>query len=377
MIQKLRLAIRNDLEAPEENRHFGSGWLSGVAALVLGIASLCLLLGERLQGVFSTQVLSPLYAFAQFTLVIQALLLSSFLLACSNLVLRRNRVLGFSAILLVLLTITIAETIDAQAARSSGVALSLDWFVLNILLTGFLFIPLEKLFGRLTQQPLFREEWREDLFYFLISSVFVQTLTLFTLAPSMTILHYTGDWASMRQVIASQPLWLQVIEIMFLTDFVQYWFHRAFHQIPFLWGFHAVHHSAKKMDWLAGSRMHIVEIIGLRSMTVVPMYVLGFAEGALHLYILLVYLNATFVHVNVRFNVEWLKPLIVTPRFHHWHHGIEKEAIDVNFAIHFPLFDKLFGTYYMPKNQWPSGYGIGGHPVPNGYWKQLMYPFKK
>ena len=377
MIQKLRLAIRNDLEAPEEARHFGSGWLSGVAALVLGIASLCLLLGERLQGVFSTQMLSPLYALPQFTLLVQALLLASFLLACSNLVLRRNRVLGFTAILLVLLTITIAETIDAQAARTSGVALSLDWFVLNILLTGFLFIPLEKLFGRLTQQPLFRDEWREDLFYFLISSVFVQTLTLFTLAPSMTILHYTGDWASMRQVIASQPLWLQVIEIMFLTDFVQYWFHRAFHQIPFLWGFHAVHHSAKKMDWLAGSRMHIVEIIGLRSMTVVPMYVLGFAEGALHLYILLVYLNATFVHANVRFNVEWLKPLIVTPRFHHWHHGIEKEAIDVNFSIHFPLFDKLFGTYYMPKNQWPSGYGIGGHPVPNGYWKQLMYPFKK
>jgi len=377
MIQKLRLAIRNDLEAPEEARHFGSGWLSGVAALVLGIASLCLLLGERLQGVFSTQMLSPLYALPQFTLMVQALLLASFLLACSNLVLRRNRVLGFTAILLVLLTITIAETIDAQAARTSGVTLSLDWFVLNILLTGFLFIPLEKLFGRLTQQPLFRDEWREDLFYFLISSVFVQTLTLFTLAPSMTILHYTGDWASMRQVIASQPLWLQVIEIMFLTDFVQYWFHRAFHQIPFLWGFHAVHHSAKKMDWLAGSRMHIVEIIGLRSMTVVPMYVLGFAEGALHLYILLVYLNATFVHANVRFNVEWLKPLIVTPRFHHWHHGIEKEAIDVNFSIHFPLFDKLFGTYYMPKNQWPSGYGIGGHPVPNGYWKQLMYPFKK
>lgn len=377
MIQKLRLAIRNDLEAPEEARYFGSGWLSGVAALVLGIASLCLLLGERLQGVFSTQMLSPLYALPQFTLMVQALLLASFLLACSNLVLRRNRVLGFTAILLVLLTITIAETIDAQAARNSDIALSLDCFVLNILLTGFLFIPLEKLFGRLTQQPLFRDEWREDLFYFLISSVFVQTLTLFTLAPSMTILHYTGDWASMRQVIASQPLWLQVIEIMFLTDFVQYWFHRAFHQIPFLWGFHAVHHSAKKMDWLAGSRMHIVEIIGLRSMTVVPMYVLGFAEGALHLYILLVYLNATFVHANVRFNVEWLKPLIVTPRFHHWHHGIEKEAIDVNFSIHFPLFDKLFGTYYMPKNQWPSGYGIGGHPVPNGYWKQLMYPFKK
>lgn len=377
MIRQLRLAIRNDLEAPEEARHFGSGWLSGVAALILSIASMGLLLGDRFSGLFSTQLLAALYALPQFTLIVQGLVVSGFMLACTNLVLRRNRILGFTAIGLVLLTITIAQTLNARQASLSGLTISLDWFVLNILLTGILFIPMEKLFGRLKQQALFRDEWREDLFYFLISSVFVQTLTFFTLAPSMAILQHTSDWIALRQTVASQPLWLQVIEIMFLTDFVQYWFHRAFHQIPFLWGFHAVHHSAQKMDWLAGSRMHIVEIIGLRSMTVIPMYVLGFAEGALHIYILLVYLNATFVHANVRFNVEWLKPLMVTPRFHHWHHGIEKEAIDVNFSIHFPLFDKLFGTYYMPPNQWPTGYGIGGHPVPNGYWRQFWYPFKK
>ena len=54
-----------------------------------------------------------------------------------------------------------------------------------------------------------------------------------------------------------------LLEIMLLTDFVQYWFHRAFHRVPFLWGFHAVHHSAKAMDWLAGSRMHFFEIVAL------------------------------------------------------------------------------------------------------------------
>jgi len=68
---------------------------------------------------------------------------------------------------------------------------------------------------------------------------------------------------------------------------------------------------------------------------------------------------------------------MVTPRFHHWHHGKEKEAIDVNFSIHFPLYDRLFGTYHMPENRWPEEYGIGGDPVPRGYWKQFLYPFKK
>ena len=377
MINKLRLAIRNDLEASAEARAFGSGWLSGVGAMVASLAGLLLLLSAQYSTLFSMHELAVLRSKPYFSMIVQGILLLGFVLACANLMLRRNKILGFSAIVIVFLATTLGQLGALAVVNGSGVNLGLDWFALNLLLTGVLFIPLEKLFGRLTNQPLFRTEWREDLFYFLLGSVLVQSLTYLSLAPSMAILQHTGSWAEFRQMVSAQPLWLQVLEIMFLTDFVQYWFHRAFHQIPFLWGFHAVHHSAKYMDWLAGSRMHILEIIGLRSMTIIPMYVLGFAEGALHIYILLVYLNATFVHANVRFNVEWLKPIIVTPSFHHWHHGIEREAIDVNFAIHFPWLDKLFGTYYMPPNQWPSGYGIGGHPVPIGYWQQFLYPFRK
>ena len=65
----------------------------------------------------------------------------------------------------------------------------------------------------------------------------------------------------------------------------------------------------------------------------------------------------------------------MTPRFHHWHHGLEREAIDVNFAIHFPLLDRCFGTYFLPPDRWPEGYGLQGHPVPAGYLAQLKYPF--
>ena len=113
----------------------------------------------------------------------------------------------------------------------------------------------------------------------------------------------------------------------------------------------------------------------LRGLSIIPMYALGFAVEAIYSYLVIVYLYATYIHANLKWDVEWLKPVLVTPRFHHWHHGIEKEAVDVNFAIHFPLFDRLFGTYYMPKGQWPAGYGVGGHPVPGGYLKQMLYPF--
>ena len=102
------------------------------------------------------------------------------------------------------------------------------------------------------------------------------------------------------------------------------------------------------MDWLAGSRMHVVEIVCLRGFTIIPMYALGFEEWALKAYILYIYLHSTFIHANVRFEFGWLKHIIATPQFHHWHHGIEKEAIDVNFAAAFPWLDRLFGTHHLP-----------------------------
>jgi len=142
---------------------------------------------------------------------------------------------------------------------------------------------------------------------------------------------------------------------------VQYWVHRLVHRIPALWRFHAVHHSAQNMDWMAGARMHFLEILVLRGTTVFPMILLGFTQGAVNAYVLVVYLFATFAHSNLGWKLGFFEKFFVTPRFHHWHHGIEKEAIDVNFSIHFPLFDKLFGTHHLPENsRWPEGYGIGG-----------------
>src|SRR6185437_10371670 len=126
----------------------------------------------------------------------------------------------------------------------SGVYFGLDFFILNVLFTGLLFIPVEQIFGHRKEQPVFREEWREDLFYYLVSSLLVQILTFLTMAPSNVALQ-AHDFSSVRAWVHDLPWVVQLIVIMLLTDFVQYWVHRAFHRVPFLWRFHAVHHSAK------------------------------------------------------------------------------------------------------------------------------------
>src|SRR3546814_19711798 len=67
---------------------------------------------------------------------------------------------------------------------------------------------------------------------------------------------------------------------------------------------------------------------------------------------------SSLLHANVGGHFNRLGHWLATPRFHHWHHGLEREAFDVNFAIHFPWIDKLFGTFHLPKDRWPENYGI-------------------
>ncbi len=378
LIDKARKKIRDDLESPPELRRVGTGWVSGVAALVAAIADLFFVLCLRHPAWLTVPQIRGFYNSAPFRLALHLLLIAAFSLAILSLVLRTNKVLGFTAIILTLLAALLGGSRVPVAAGelTSGPFLGLDWFVLNVIFTGFLFIPVERLFPRHRVQPLFRVEWREDLFYYLVSSLFVQGLTFISMRPALSIVAHT-HWTTFRAGVASQPIVLQVLEIMFLTDLVQYWLHRAFHRVPFLWGFHAVHHSAKAMDWMAGARMHVIEIIILRGTTILPMYVLGFGDAALHAYILLVYVHSTLLHANLGWNLDRIGPLVATSRFHHWHHGVEREAIDVNFAIHFPFLDRLFGTFHLPRGTWPEGYGIEGHPVPTSYWKQFLYPFTR
>ena len=376
LINKLRERVRSDLESPAEMRRVGSGWLSGVTAMIAAVAGLFLVLCLRYPAVLTLPQVRELYSNPWFRLGLHLLLITAFASAAISLVLRSNKVLGFTALGITLIATALGGSrVHSQGELTSGYYLGLDWFVLNVIFTGLLFIPIERLFAHRKDQALFRTEWREDLFYYLVSSLLVQVLTFISMIPATTILTHT-HWDHFRAFVGSQWLVVQIIEIMFLTDLVQYWLHRAFHRVPFLWGFHAVHHSAQTMDWMAGARMHFLEIIILRGCTVIPMFVLGYSQGAMHAYILLVYLQSTFVHANFGWNFDRIGKFIVTPRFHHWHHGMDAEAIDVNFAIHFPLFDRVFGTFHLPRSQWPTGYGISGHPVPRSYIKQFLYPFR-
>jgi lathosterol oxidase len=93
-------------------------------------------------------------------------------------------------------------------------------------------------------------------------------------------------------------------------------------------------------------------------------------------YLVFVSFHAVFIHANVRFRFRPIEWLVVTPRFHHWHHAAAPEAVDRNFAVHLPWIDRAFGTCYFPEGQWPAAYGLAGAPVPDGWVRQLVWPLR-
>lgn len=366
-----------DLESPKQVRRFGSGWLSGFFALLLAIAGLIMVVALRFPEWFATPELQIIKDWGGFRGAVHVILLASYALSLLSLLLRPRKALGFMALLIGLGAALLGgASVQADGTQSWGIFFGLDFFIVNLLATGFMFAPLERFRPHRREQRLFRNEWREDLFYFLISTMFVQVLAFITLAPSEIVNANTSNWDAFRAFVASMPWLLQFLIAVFISDMAQYWYHRLFHQVPFLWGFHAVHHSAKSMDWLAGSRMHIVEVILLRTITSLPLFTLGFDASVMQAYIGFVYIYSSLLHANIGGNFNRLGHWIATPRFHHWHHGLEREAFDVNFAIHFPFIDKMFGTFHLPEDRWPENYGIP-EDVPKGYTKQFLYPLTR
>jgi lathosterol oxidase len=355
---------------------FGTGWMSGVASVFLGAVGLAGVLVFAFPEWFSTERFRALYPVAILRGALQVVIGLAFLLGATSLLLRRRKVLGLTGLSLAIVASLLGGGNESTSAfRDRPIELGLDWFLLNILLLALVFVPIERLFPKRPAQGVFRVGWTTDGLHFLVSHVLVQALTFLILFPATTLARLWQP-VGLQVALRGQPLLVQFLEIVLIADLTQYAVHRAFHRLPALWRFHAVHHSSRDLDWIAGSRLHFVDIVATRSLVFLPLFLLGFRESALNAYLGFVSFHAVFIHANLRFRFRALEPFVVTPRFHHWHHAAAEAARDRNFAVHLPWLDRLFRTAYMPGEAWPEAYGIAGDPVPEGYVSQLAYPFR-
>ena len=359
---------------PEPTR-FGTGWISGTASVFLGALGLGAVACFHFPELLTSPDVRARLPIPVIRTILQITIGSAFLLGLLSTLLRSRKVLGATGMALALAaSLAGGGNVPVDGVvQTAPMYLGLDWFLLNILLLVLLFVPLERLWP-LRAQSIFRPGWTTDGVYFFVSHLLVQVSTLLTLMPARVLFSW-GVNPALQAAVQSQPAAIQFLECVLVADLSEYWVHRIFHRTRWLWRFHAVHHSSTSMDWLAGSRLHIVDVVLTRGLTFVPLFLLGFDTAPLYAYLVFVSIHAVFIHANVSWSFpRWVEAVVVTPRFHHWHHGAEDAAIDKNFAVHLPWLDKLFGTYHAPAGEWPKEYGIAGNPVPEGFIAQLAYP---
>jgi sterol desaturase/sphingolipid hydroxylase (fatty acid hydroxylase superfamily) len=255
-------------------------------------------------------------------------------------------------------------------------SLGLDWFVLSLFFSALVFIPLEQYLAH-RQIPVLRPAWRTDVTYFFMSHVLVQFVLILVTASTSTVASAVAVPA-VKDMVGSMPGWAQFLLAVFVADVAQATLHRAYHRISVLWRFHAVHHSSRDLDWLAGSRVHFVETVMTRSVVLLPLLVLGFSTPAVNAYVILVGLQAVVAHANVGVRLGWLEYVLVLPRYHHWHHARHIDYWDRNYAIHLPLVDMLMGSFKLPRDgSWPEEYGVLKlETVPRGIVAQHLMPFR-
>ncbi|WBL80968.1 sterol desaturase family protein [Bradyrhizobium xenonodulans] len=252
--------------------------------------------------------------------------------------------------------------------------LGLDWLVLDLFFTGAAFVLLEWVFPRVRpeQGPL-SPGWRLDLAYFGVNHLLIGIF----LVVSTHFAHDYFAWAispSLQAHVVALPAIVRFVLVILAADAVEYISHRAYHEVPWLWRIHAVHHSPEHMDWLSGSRLHFFEPLATRALVLVPIVLLGFPQDTIFAYLIFISVQSVLIHSNIKMDVGWLRYVIVTPQFHHWHHASDAEAIDKNYAAHTPLFDMLGRTWHLPKDRWPVKYGTV-KPIPGGMLGQFVHPF--
>lgn len=262
-----------------------------------------------------------------------------------------------------------------------GIPAHMGKHLLGLLLLGLTFYFVERVMGARRRPGFFRPGMLTDTAYFLTIGFFKQASRFLLIAPFILLVVVGATTAEEAKAglyrgfgpVATQPVWLQAVEIYLLVDFIDYWLHRLFHTGAW-WPFHAVHHSSEELDWLSAVRVHPVNEAANKIVPAVPLLFMGFdptvtvgVTGFLTFY-------AIFLHADVDWDFGPLRAVIATPVFHRWHHSKDPAAIDKNFAGLLPLWDILFGTYYMPRDRLPQDFGVTT-PVPTGYLGQLWHPF--
>lgn len=241
------------------------------------------------------------------------------------------------------------------------IGVSLFFFVLELVM------PWRK------NQKTFRKDFWLDVFY-MFFNFFLFSLVIYNAASNVVVEAFGDALAAIgiNNLVAVEvsgwPVWLQLVSLFVIRDFIQWNVHRLLHRVPWLWEFHKVHHSVEEMGFAAHLRYHWMENVVYNALQYIPLAMIGF--GIDDFFIVYVFTLAVghFNHSNIRVPLGPLKYVLNNPQMHIWHHAKawpEGRDHGINFGITLSLWDYLFGTADIPSD---------GRDIPLGFPGSESFP---
>lgn len=217
-----------------------------------------------------------------------------------------------------------------------------------------------------------QRQWRSrlwsDALHLVFNAHFLGVLlflvaTTFVIPPLERLLTSAGlSEVLFLKVAASWPVWVQIIVVLVVVDFLQWCVHNLLHRVPFLWDFHKVHHSVVdgEMDWIVSFRFQWTEVVVYKSCLYLPLAFFGFGAEAVLFHAIFGTAIGHLNHANLKLTWGPLRYVLNSPVMHIWHHDYEGDTkTTVNFGIIFSCWDWIFGTAKMPESP-PARIGFKG-----------------
>lgn len=244
-----------------------------------------------------------------------------------------------------------------------------------IVVSAVILIALERWRPYDPRQRLLRAGLWDDL----LGYALVQSYLLGLLIARVTSWLDGATGLSRLHLVSAWPVAAQVAFFVVTHDLYIYLFHRLQHRSPLLWRIHEAHHATTNVDWLSGARSHALEILINQTIEFAPIVLLGAApevalwKGAISA------IWGMYIHSNLDVRMGPFQRLVNGPEMHRWHHALDPEAYQKNFATKLAVWDWLFHTAYFPDPalRKATGYGTGDKNFPQSFWNQQLYAFRR
>ena len=218
-----------------------------------------------------------------------------------------------------------------------------------------------------------RTEPKQRLFKNIAFWPIAAVLSIIIILP---VTHEAAQWHLWERPLVLQSV---LLDIILLDAFIYFW-HRALHEVPFLWRFHQVHHHDRMLDTTTALRFHFGELtlsamvraIFIMLLAIPFTSVLWFEGGVL--------IAALFHHSNIKLPGKlegFLSRIIITPSIHWVHHHAKRADTDANYGTILSVWDPIFRTRSSFKRTDEMSIGIEEIPNDLPFWKLLTVPFKK